>query len=147
SANALADRLSRAGYEVASVGQSPLSTSGSRVSFYTNPRWIDCTQSGVDIQEHFGTQPEFMAAIRDGYAGDALLNKVAEAPEEYNRFSSEDKLLYTPNAAGVNVLCIPRNAKLGGRYLTELVLTAAHETIGHLGEQRTSEYVRQFFWW
>lgn len=41
---------------------------------------------------------------------------------------------------------IPRS-KTGGRRLTEIVIDQAHTILGHLGGQKTEEYIRRWFWW
>jgi Integrase zinc binding domain len=44
-------------------------------------------------------------------------------------------------------LCIPKGKTLGGKSLRGLILEQAHKVIGHFGEQRTSDYVRRWYWW
>ncbi|OSD00347.1 hypothetical protein PYCCODRAFT_1347923, partial [Trametes coccinea BRFM310] len=85
-------------------------------------------------------------AIHEGYAHDYVLRKVQEQPEQHKAFASREGLIYTQNRRGDGVLCIPR-ALFKKRSIIELVLDHAHTTLGHLGAQRTSDYVCRWFWW
>lgn len=42
-------------------------------------------------------------------------------------------------------MSVPRT-KNEGRRLTEVVITEAHETIGHMGAQKTDKYARRWYW-
>ena len=44
-------------------------------------------------------------------------------------------------------MCIPRSLLEGKRSLPEIVIDHAHNTLGHLGPQKTSEYACRWFWW
>ncbi|KZV64354.1 hypothetical protein PENSPDRAFT_547789, partial [Peniophora sp. CONT] len=84
--------------------------------------------------------------VRETYKEDTMFKKIIDEPERHKAFCKTDDMLYTKNRAGDDVLCIPR-AVANGRRLTEVVLTTAHTILGHLGAQRTGEYIRRFYWW
>ena len=85
-------------------------------------------------------------AIREGYPQDTTLSKVFTHPEEHHAFKERDGLLWTTNRMGQEVLCIPR-AKVGKRTIVDVIIDNAHQTLGHFGARKTSEYVRRWFWW
>ncbi|KZV59513.1 hypothetical protein PENSPDRAFT_595305, partial [Peniophora sp. CONT] len=118
-----------------------------RVEDDENPRLVDCTQSGPHLQEEIGNTAAFLDAVKDAYEHDALFSKIKAEPSHYSTYEWLDGLLYTHSRGGERVLCIPRNGTLDGRKLYEIALTTAHTILGHLGEQRTGEYIRRFFWW
>src|SRR6202050_1568310 len=47
----------------------------------------------------------------------------------------------------VTIACIPQSLLKGKRSLPEIMIDQAHNTLGHLGAQKTSEYTHQWFWW
>ncbi|KAI0349275.1 hypothetical protein OH77DRAFT_1415340, partial [Trametes cingulata] len=57
-----------------------------------------------------------------------------------------DGILFTKNRQDEEVVCLPR-ALYKARSIPGLILEGAHTALGHLGPQRTSEYVRRWFWW
>lgn len=85
---------------------------------------------------------EFINRIKAGYSKDRLFSLVLEEPQKYQSFSARNGIIYTKNTYGNEVPCIPRDRNL----ITE-ILTQAHDGVGHFGEQRTSEYVRRWYWW
>ncbi|OSD06270.1 hypothetical protein PYCCODRAFT_1360244, partial [Trametes coccinea BRFM310] len=87
-----------------------------------------------------------MTAVRQGYVHDSVLRKVQEQPEQHKAFAMRDGFIYTKNRRGDEVLCLPR-ALYNKRSIIELIIDRAHTTLGHLGAQRTSDYVRRWFWW
>lgn len=91
-------------------------------------------------------QDGLMDAIRQGYESDTTFRKIVEHPDHHRNFVQRDGLIYTKNRDYEEVLCLPRT-RLGVRMIPELILDRAHTAIGHLGAQRTSEYVRRWFWW
>ncbi|KAI9069273.1 hypothetical protein FKP32DRAFT_1556035, partial [Trametes sanguinea] len=83
-----------------------------------------------------------------GYAHDSVLRKVQEQPEQHKAFATRNGLTYTKNRRGDEVLCLPRALQPHAESpIIELVIDRAHKTLGHLGAQRTSDYVRRWFWW
>src|ERR1700676_4645973 len=47
----------------------------------------------------------------------------------------------------VECLCIPRTLCKGKCSLPEVTIDQTHNTLGHLGSQKTLEYTCQWFWW
>jgi Integrase zinc binding domain len=71
---------------------------------------------------------------------------VLQAPGHNRNFEIDEDLMYTHNLAGDHVLCIPAAVR-DKQHLIELVLTQAHQVLGHLGPQKMSEYIRRYYWW
>lgn len=125
-----------------------------RPSVNTNPR-ID-TEDNPSLGESLSTGPSlrswaeaddgFIKAIQSGYKEDPTFRKILEQPTQHRAFTMRDGLIYSKNRLDEEVLCIPR-ALHQRRAITELVIDRAHTALGHLGPQRTSEYVRRWFWW
>ncbi|KLO10285.1 hypothetical protein SCHPADRAFT_804134, partial [Schizopora paradoxa] len=84
--------------------------------------------------------------IRQGYSSDPFWKKIKAAPEQFKAFTWKDGLVYTTNPSKAIVLGIP-NVKFGKRNTIGVLLEVAHQTLGHMGAQRTEEYVRRFYWW
>ena len=112
----------------------------------SSPTIWDALASGPPLQDFVDNLDGFMQAIREGYQLESTFSKILNEPSHYPRFTLEDGLLFTINRKGERVLCIPR-VKYKNRTTTQIVLDQAHETVGHYGPQRTSEYVRRWFWW
>lgn len=89
---------------------------------------------------------KFLVELKKAYSKDTLFSKVIADVEHFKGCSIQDDILYTKNRAQKDVMCVPRPVK-GKRTLTTKILEEAHASIGHLGAQRASEYVRAFFWW
>ncbi|VDC04642.1 unnamed protein product [Peniophora sp. CBMAI 1063] len=111
-----------------------------------NPRLVDSAADGPSLLQYARESSGFLSSVRSGYTKDVLFTRVVNKPVEYSTFKIRDKLLYTRNRAGDDVLCIPRTLH-HGRRLTELAIDQAHTTIGHMGSFRTGEYLRRYFWW
>ncbi|KAI0037345.1 hypothetical protein FA95DRAFT_1507061, partial [Auriscalpium vulgare] len=104
-------------------------------------RIIDSAQNGPPLDKHMNEAQGFMDDVRSSYALDSLFEKVITRPGDHSAFTVEHGLIYTTNRAGVRVLCIP-GVVTRKRRLTERVIDQAHTVLGHLGAQKTSEYVR-----
>ncbi|KAI0069708.1 hypothetical protein K474DRAFT_1610037, partial [Panus rudis PR-1116 ss-1] len=100
-----------------------------------------------DLAHELEQDNTFFDAIRAGYAHDELFVKILKDPAAHPLFSiSEDGLIYTTSKAGDRVLCIPY-AVVDGQRVAEIAIEAAHSILGHLGTQKTSDYIRRWFWW
>ncbi|KIY68288.1 hypothetical protein CYLTODRAFT_443477 [Cylindrobasidium torrendii FP15055 ss-10] len=75
-------------------------------------------------------------AIIASYAGDELFSKILASPKAYKQFENNGRV----------VIGIPKG-KLGSRSIRGAVIEEAHRIVGHYGAQRTSEYLRRFYWW
>ncbi|KAI0069684.1 hypothetical protein K474DRAFT_1565942, partial [Panus rudis PR-1116 ss-1] len=86
-------------------------------------------------------------AVRSGYGNDKFFRTVLQVPSQHKAFSlGDNNLLYINTNAGDKVICIP-SVQLNGRRLTEIVIETAHSVLGHFGTQKTSDYIRRWFWW
>ncbi|KAI0348798.1 hypothetical protein OH77DRAFT_1368933, partial [Trametes cingulata] len=83
---------------------------------------------------------------KDAYRGDVFFSKIMDDPDHFTLFRIAEGLIWhrTPNHGWV--LCVPQ-MRHSGRSVTELIISSAHKVVGHLGHQRTSDYVRQWYWW
>jgi hypothetical protein len=111
-----------------------------------DPRVGESLDHSPDLRPHLEGDRSILMDIRNGYTGDKLLSKVAEHIGHYKTFETSDGLIYTKNRAGQAVLCVPSVVK-NKRRLTEIVIAQAHEVLGHLGPQKTADYIRRFYWW
>lgn len=112
----------------------------------SSPTLAEALASGPSLRKHVESDEAFWTAIRQGYSLDKTLSKVLDNPAGFSSFAMRDGILYTKNRQDEEVVCLPR-APYKGRSIPELVLDRAHTALGHLGPQRTSEYVRRWFWW
>ncbi|KAF9069568.1 hypothetical protein BDP27DRAFT_1176007, partial [Rhodocollybia butyracea] len=81
------------------------------------------------------------------YANDPLFSKVLNNPEHHKPFSVENGLIYTVNQGKEKVLCIPNSKTVKGQSLRGIIAEQAHEVLGHFRGQRTSDYIRRWYWW
>jgi hypothetical protein len=108
----------------------------------------DSLESTAPLRPRVEGDQSFLKAVKSGYARDSVLSKVAESPNAFPQFSSSEGLIYARNVAGKWCLAIPCDVRLyNERALTEIVISQAHATLGHLGKLRTAEYVRQWYRW
>jgi hypothetical protein len=101
-------------------------------------------------EEPLNSHPEkddFIKNIKRCYANDPLFAKVLKNPEHHKPFSVENGLVYTENRGKEKVLCIPNGKTVKGQSLRGIIAEQAHEVLGHFGGQRTSDYIRRWYWW
>ncbi|KZP11250.1 hypothetical protein FIBSPDRAFT_707978, partial [Athelia psychrophila] len=122
------------------------STPIAEVNDDTDIRLEDALQTGPALRSRVIGDTTFMTAVMSGYGDDTLFSRVLAQPDHYKTFRIEDGVIFTKSRLSVEVLCIPRGT-LGKRSLAGIVIDHAHEILGHLGAQKTSEYVRRWFWW
>ena len=79
--------------------------------------------------------------MRAHFHKDPLFMKVLHHPEAHLRFWIKDRLIWTKNQMGRDIVCVPQKAFIWGRWLIEGILDQAHTTIGHFGQLSTSRYV------
>jgi hypothetical protein len=84
----------------------------------------------------------FLWEVQWGYTDDKLLSLIKEKPQDYKGFSTNEGLVYMSNSHGDQVVCIPHDHEL----ITQLI-DQAHNTLGHFGDQCTTEYLQQWYWW
>ncbi|KIY66666.1 hypothetical protein CYLTODRAFT_354607, partial [Cylindrobasidium torrendii FP15055 ss-10] len=85
-------------------------------------------------------------AVCDNLADDPLLAKVLADPDGNPTFVLRDQVVWYVRPDGVQVLCVPKG-KLGERTIRGALIEEAHRVVGHYGPQRTSEYLRRWYWW
>ena len=72
-----------------------------------------------------------------------MLSKVWAHPEHHAAFRLRNNLMYTDNRGGEEVLCVP-HTKVKGDTIIAMITAQAHQTLGHLGAQRTVDYIRRW---
>ncbi|KZP14866.1 hypothetical protein FIBSPDRAFT_704358, partial [Athelia psychrophila] len=111
-----------------------------------DPTIFEAISQGPNLQHHARETQGFLDKVKIGYSKDPLFKKVLNNVAHHPSFRQEDGLIYTSNRADEDVLCIPRIVNLM-ESLTGTVIEMAHSTLGHFGPQRTSDYIRRWFWW
>jgi hypothetical protein len=91
-------------------------------------------------------EKELIALVREAYKTDDFFSKILKNPESHSAFVVRDGLIHGTNLAQKEVLCVPELAR-GEQTLRLEILDAAHLVVGHLGAQKTMDYVRRWYWW
>ncbi|KAJ3502631.1 hypothetical protein NLJ89_g8798 [Agrocybe chaxingu] len=86
---------------------------------------------------------EFVSRVQLRYVDDPLFKLVLEEPKNYRHFTVTDGLIFTKNQNNDEVLCLPSS----DRTTITQVINQGHAIVGHFGEQKTSEYLRRWYWW
>jgi hypothetical protein len=107
----------------------------------------EALQNGPSLRKVVLGDKTFLQAVKDGYSEDSVFSKVIDNPGHYPIFRVMDGIIHIKNRLGEECMCIPRSLLKGKRSLPEIVIDHAHQTLGHLGPQKTSEYARRWFWW
>jgi hypothetical protein len=107
----------------------------------------EALQTGPSLRKIVLGDKTFIQSVKDGYKSDNMFAKVVKDPGHYPTFRVIDGIIHTKSRLGENCMCIPRSLLKGKRSLPEIVIDHAHDAIGHLGAQKTSEYARRWFWW
>ena len=129
------------------IESNPAPPSGEQGSIVDDPSWGESMMTGPPITHVVDGEVDITALAKDGYGQDKVFRKIADSPDEYGTFEKgEDGLIYTKNRISKRVLCIP-HILVKRKFLTEWIIEQAHTTVGHMGAQKTEEYVRQSFWW
>ena len=111
-----------------------------------DPSLLESVGSSPDLPNHMQAKPGLEHAISAGYKNDSVLSKVLNEPDHYSMFKVRDDLIYMNNRGGEEVLCIP-HAEFEGDMIVALVIAQAHQALGHLGAQRTVDYICRWYWW
>lgn len=106
----------------------------------------DMLGSGPGMDNELMMDDGFLDSIRNGYTDNPLFKLVKDEPDHYKHFEMTDGLIWTTSWNDQRVVCIPRT-KHGEQLLPGIILDQAHRSLGHYGFQRTSEYVRRWYWW
>jgi hypothetical protein len=102
----------------------------------------DALQDGPSLRVIVLGGETFIHAVREGYKGDNIFAKVIDNPGHYPIFRVMDGIIHTKNCLGDECMCVPQSLLEGKRSLPEIVIDHAHDTLGHLRAQKTSEYTR-----
>jgi len=111
-----------------------------------DPTIFESISQGPELRKHVEKATDFLDKVKKGYAKDVLFSKIVKEAERYSAFKYRDGLLYTNNRGGHEVLCIPR-VVTKDYSLTAIVIEQAHTILGHFGAQKTSDYIRRWYWW
>jgi len=111
-----------------------------------DPSLLESAGSSPDLPNHIRAKPGLEGTISAGYKNDSVLSKVFEEPKHFATFRVRDNLIYTDNRGGEEVLCVP-HAKYEGDTIIAMIIAQAHQILGHLGAQRTADYVCRWYWW
>jgi hypothetical protein len=88
----------------------------------------------------------FEEDILKGYEEDIFFRRITKKNEENPLFRIHNGLVWTQNRGGEEVLCIP-SAKSLETTIRVRIVEQAHQVVGHFGSQRTSDYIRKWYWW
>ncbi|SJL16373.1 uncharacterized protein ARMOST_19895 [Armillaria ostoyae] len=106
----------------------------------------DMLNAGPSLDRVMADEDEFKQDISSGYMQDPLFKIVLGSSDEHKQFEILDGIIWTRNRNGDRVVCILR-VMHGMQSLQGAILDQAHRALGHFGFQRTSEYVRRWYWW
>jgi Integrase zinc binding domain len=112
-----------------------------------DPRVVDSLNHYQDLHLQIKGNQSFLRNIQKGYRKDPLFKKVLKAPKHFKNFEITNKPLYMHNLAKDHILCILVIIAHDDRCLIEVILLQAHQVLGHLGPQKTSEYIHHYYWW
>lgn len=111
-----------------------------------DPMLADALQSGPDLTQTHNNDDAFAQAVRESYSDDSFFKVILADPEANRTFTVRNDMIWMKNGNGEEVLCIPKGT-YKDHSLQEIVLDQGHKVLGHYGYQRTSEYIRRWYWW
>ena len=123
----------------------------------STPRGVSSTKDDDPmVLESLGSYPDLcprveedrsiLRDIKDAYAKDSVLAKVLNKEGHHKNLDIVERLIYTHNQEGIQVLCIPAVIH-NKRQITEIIIAQAHQVLGHFGPQWTAEYIQCHYWW
>jgi hypothetical protein len=121
--------------------ESDNATAGDASHHQDNPTVYESVNTDNTLRHEVESSPEFIQVIQSQYGEDKFFAKICAHPADFATFQVRDELIWSRNSAGDEVLCLP-HAQLGERNVRELAIDAAHRVLGHLGAQKTVDYVR-----
>ena len=107
----------------------------------SDPLAITSRADGQSLRVRIERDIDLTRLMRSHYHKDPIGMKILNNPEVHPYFRIKNKLIWTKNQMGRDVICIPQNAFIWGRWLIEVIFDQAHTTIGHFGQLPTSCYV------
>ena len=90
---------------------------------------------------HVEETMDLRAVVKNTYCKDMICAKIIAQPDAYPRFGIQEGLIWTKNQLKCDVICILRDAFQQGRRLIKIIIDHAHQTIGHYGQWKTSNYI------
>ena len=84
---------------------------------------------------------DLRAIVKNAYHKDMICAKIIMQPEAYPRFGIREGLIWTKNQLKHDVICILWDTFQRGRRLIEIIIDHVHQTIGHSGQWKTSNYI------
>ena len=109
-----------------------------------NKETSDETLPNIDLDS--GAIKDIFRAITRAYKTDCFFSRIWKKPSRFNKFRLHKNLLWMDNRTGNRVVCVP-NGLLGGKSLRGVIIDSCHQTTGHSGLNRTTKYIRKWFWW
>jgi|SRR5882762_4082950 len=100
----------------------------------------EALQNGPPLDKIFLGDGLFLEAIKSGYKNNPMFSKVLENLGHYLNFRVFEGIIHTRNRLGDECLCIPRALYRGNCSLPKVTIDHFHDTLGHLGSQKTLEY-------
>jgi len=100
---------------------------------------------GANLHELVSQTDTFEEDITKGYIMDPFFRKVIKKMGTHPSFKTENKIIYTKNRGGEDIVCVP-SAMSAETTLRTRILDQAHQVVGHYGPQRMSDYIRQWYW-
>jgi hypothetical protein len=111
-----------------------------------DPVGKDATQDQGDLQIQVEKDLDIREIIKEQYKDNPVFAKVLDKPDHHKRFVIRDKLIFTDNKDGQEVLCILHSTK-AEQIATAILIENAHVVLGHFGAQKTVHYIRCWYWW
>jgi hypothetical protein len=110
------------------------------------PTVVELRVKGENLHKTMANNKTFEEDILRGYEEDAFFGRITKKNKENSLFRIHNGLVWTQNRGGEEVLCIPLSKSLNTT-LHARIVEQAHQVVGHFGSQRTSDYVRRWYWW
>jgi len=104
-----------------------------------DPSVFESQAKGTNLCELVSQTDTFEEDITKGYTMDPFFRKVIEKMGMHPSFKTKNKIIYTKNRGGEDVVCVPSAMSAETTLKT---LDQAHQVVGHYSPQRTSDYIR-----
>jgi hypothetical protein len=111
-----------------------------------DPTVRESRAEGGNLHETMANDDTFEEDIQKGYSEDMFFKKVLEDGEGNPLFRVHKGTMWMQNRGGEEVMCIPSVRSLD-MTIHVRIIEQAHQVVGHFGTQRTSEYIRRWYWW
>src|SRR6266481_7431189 len=99
------------------------------------------------VQTNVERNFDLACIVHKHYHEDTVFAKALECLTAHPHFRIQDKLIWTKNQMGRDVVCILWKAFLRGRRLVKIIIDHTHTTIGHFMQFHTSRYIQRYYWW